>query len=144
MFHPDLDFDAPSGVALLAELGVRRETVREVVEDEHAIRCPERDPPWPAYGFASLAPEPPFRTTCTRRRRRIFPARPRHFPRRNGGGGGLEEGERKGVRESEPGPRSFATHRHQPDHEEIVMAFGLNRVELIGRLGADVTVNLSV
>ena len=28
--------------------------------------------------------------------------------------------------------------------KEIVMAFGLNRVELIGRLGADVTVNLSV
>ena len=60
MFHPDLDFDAPSGVALLAELGVRRETVREVVEDERAIRCPERSPAWPAYGFASLAPEPPF------------------------------------------------------------------------------------
>ena len=37
--------------------------------------------------------------------------------------------------------RSFATHRQHPDHEEIVMAFGLNRVELIGRLGADVIVN---
>ena len=44
-------------------------------------------------------------------------------------------------RETDP-----ASGRSQPiviiqTHEEIVMAFGLNRVELIGRLGADVTVN---
>ena len=30
------------------------------------------------------------------------------------------------------------------EHKEIPMSFGLNRAELIGRLGADVTVNASV
>ena len=30
------------------------------------------------------------------------------------------------------------------NRRSIVMSFGMNRVELIGRLGADVTVNLSV
>ena len=60
MFHSYLDFDAPSGGELLAELGVRRDTLREVVEDERAIRCPERGAVYPAYGFASLTPEPPL------------------------------------------------------------------------------------
>ena len=40
-----------------------------------------------------------------------------------------------------PGLRSFATIVINLSMKEIVMAFGLNRVELIGRLGADVTVN---
>ena len=40
-----------------------------------------------------------------------------------------------------PGLRSFATIVINQTMKEIVMAFGLNRVELIGRLGADVTVN---
>ena len=43
-----------------------------------------------------------------------------------------------------PGSRTFPTHRHHPDHRRTAMAFGMNRVELIGRLGADVTVNASV
>ena len=37
--------------------------------------------------------------------------------------------------------RPFATHRNEPDLKEKTMSFGLNRAELIGRLGADVTVN---
>ena len=58
MFHPDHDFGAPSGSSLLTELGIDPATVREVAEDDRAIRCPERDALYPAYGFASLAPEP--------------------------------------------------------------------------------------
>ena len=58
MFHPDHDFGAPSGGdRLLAELGVRPELVREIAEDARAIRCPDRDADYPAYGFASLFPD---------------------------------------------------------------------------------------
>ena len=61
MFHPDHDFGAPSGGdRLLAELGVRPELVREIAEDARAIRCPDRGAEYPAYGFASLFPEPPL------------------------------------------------------------------------------------
>ena len=60
MFHTDYSLDLPTGGNLLAELGVDRHTVREIVEDERAIRCPERGADYPAYGFASLAPEAPF------------------------------------------------------------------------------------
>ena len=60
MFHPDHSPDLPIGCDLLAELGVDRHTVREIAEDERAIRCPERGAVYPAYGFASLFPEPAF------------------------------------------------------------------------------------
>ena len=58
MFNPDTSLDLPVGCALLAELGVDRHTVREIAEDERAIRCPERGAVYPAFGFASLTPEP--------------------------------------------------------------------------------------
>ena len=60
MFHPEFRFRAPTGGDLLAELGVDRDTVHELAEDERAIRCPERGAVFPAYGFASLTPEPAF------------------------------------------------------------------------------------
>ena len=60
MFHPDTSLHLPTGSDLLAELGVDRHTVLEIAEDERAIRCPERGAVYPAYGFASLIPEPPF------------------------------------------------------------------------------------
>ena len=58
MFHPAFRFDPPTGGDLLAELGVDRHTVREIAEDERAIRCPERGAIYPEHGFASLFPEP--------------------------------------------------------------------------------------
>ena len=64
----------------------------------------------------------------------------RALPPAGGGGGGLERGERKGVGRVTRS-RPFATHRNEPDLKEKTMSFGLNRAELIGRLGADVTVN---
>ena len=60
MFHPEFRFRAPTGGDLLAELGVDRHTVREIAEDERAIRCPDRGAVYPAYRFASLSPEPAF------------------------------------------------------------------------------------
>ena len=59
MFHSDFRLGAPSGGDLLAELGVPPELVSEIAEDERAIRCPDRCADYPAYGFASLSPEPP-------------------------------------------------------------------------------------
>ena len=59
MFHPDHDFGAPSGGdLLLAELGVHPELVREIAEDNRAIRCPDHGAACPAYGFASFVPAP--------------------------------------------------------------------------------------
>ena len=52
MFHPDFHFGAPTGNQLLAEIGIRPDTVREVVEDERAIRCPDRGAVFPAWRFA--------------------------------------------------------------------------------------------
>ena len=62
MFHPDTSLDVPTDCDLLAELGVDRHTVREIAEDERAMRCPERGAVYPEYGFASLTPEPAFGT----------------------------------------------------------------------------------
>ncbi|MDE0705300.1 MAG: hypothetical protein OXH59_16430 [Rhodospirillaceae bacterium] len=57
MFDPDFAFDVPTVSSLLAEVGIRPEHVREVVEDDRAIRCPERGADYPIHGFASLAPD---------------------------------------------------------------------------------------
>ena len=58
MFHPDTSQDLLNDSDLLAEVGIDRHTVRELAEDERAIRCPDRGAVYPAYGFASLSPEP--------------------------------------------------------------------------------------
>ena len=58
MFHPDRYFGAPSGGDLLAELGIRPDLVSEVIEDDRAIRCPERGAVFPERRFADLIPEP--------------------------------------------------------------------------------------
>ena len=58
MFHPNTPLDNPTGSDLLHELGVDRHTVRELAEDEHAIRCPDRGAVYPEYKFANLALEP--------------------------------------------------------------------------------------
>ena len=60
MFRPDTSLDLPIGSDLLAEIGVDRHTVREIAEHDRAMRCPDRSAIYPAYGFASLAPESPF------------------------------------------------------------------------------------
>ena len=60
MFRPDTSLDLPTGCDLLAEIGVDHRTVREIADDERAIRCPDRGAVYPEYGFASLYPEPAF------------------------------------------------------------------------------------
>ena len=60
MFHPDRYFGAPSDGDLLSELGIRPDLVSEVIEDDRAIRCPERGAVFPERRFADLTPEPPM------------------------------------------------------------------------------------
>ena len=59
-FDPGYDFEPPTGSALLAELGVDRHTVREVGEDDRAIRCPDRDSVLPDRTLAVLDHRTPF------------------------------------------------------------------------------------
>jgi len=58
MFDFDHDTGTVTGRRLLAEIGIDPRTVREVIEDDRAIRCPERGAVFPAHGFAGLAPDP--------------------------------------------------------------------------------------
>ena len=58
MFLSDHSPDLPAGTLLLAELGIDPAAVREAIEDERAMRCPERPAAWPEPGFAGLFPEP--------------------------------------------------------------------------------------
>ena len=60
MFRPNTSLDLPIGSDLLAEIGVDRRTVREIADDERAIRCPDRGAVYTEHGFASLYPEPAF------------------------------------------------------------------------------------
>ena len=73
MFDPDTSLDLLNDNDLLQEVGIDRHTVRELAEDERAIRCPERGAVYPAYGFASLSPEPATGTAL----RDAAPAEPR-------------------------------------------------------------------
>ena len=59
-FDPGYDFEPPSGSALLTELGVDRHTVLEVIEDDRAIRCPDRDSVLPDRPVAVLDDRTPF------------------------------------------------------------------------------------
>ena len=58
MFQSDHSPDLPAGSLLLAELGIDPAAVREAIEDERAMRCPERPAVYPARSFAGLVPEP--------------------------------------------------------------------------------------
>ena len=58
MLHSDTSLDHPAGGMLLAECGIDPAAVREVSQDDRAIRCPDRGAVYPAYGFASLSPDP--------------------------------------------------------------------------------------
>ena len=56
MFQSDHSPDIPAGI--IAELGIDPATVREAIEDDRAMRCPERPAAYPVRSFAGLAPEP--------------------------------------------------------------------------------------
>ena len=59
MFLSDHSTDLPANT-LLAALGIDPAAVRETIEDERQMRCPERPAVYPEHGFAGLFPEPPM------------------------------------------------------------------------------------
>ncbi len=62
MFDPDIHLDLPTAGELLAEIGIDPQAVREVIEDDRAMRCPDRD-----TVSRAAAPARPFGTVPARR-----------------------------------------------------------------------------
>jgi len=60
MFDLYTDFTpvTPAGGDLLAEIGIDPAAAREAIEDDRAVRCPERPAAYPERGFAGLVPDP--------------------------------------------------------------------------------------
>ncbi len=58
MFQFDHSPDFPADNLLLAEAGIDARTVREAIEDDRRVRCPERPAAYPERGFAGLVPDP--------------------------------------------------------------------------------------
>ncbi len=56
MFIPDFHLDAPTGGDLVAELGLDPRSISEVIEDDRAMRCPDRGAVFPERRFADLFP----------------------------------------------------------------------------------------
>ena len=59
-FDHDADHDAPTGSELLAEVGLDPRAIREIIEDDRAIRCPDRDQVLPDRGTAFLDVAMPY------------------------------------------------------------------------------------
>ena len=57
MFQFDQSPDLPAG-SLLAEMGIDPRTVRETIEDDRRVRCPDRPAAYPERGFAGLVRDP--------------------------------------------------------------------------------------
>ena len=83
MFLPDFHSDIPTGNQLLAEIGLDPQTIRETIEDDRAMRCPDRGVSFPEGRFGRVR-------TSSR------PCRPARQP---GVRGGLEKSERRGSGE---------------------------------------------
>jgi len=58
MFDFDHDTGIVTGRRMLAEIGIDPRTVRETIEDDRRVRCPERPAACPERGFAGLVPDP--------------------------------------------------------------------------------------
>ena len=54
MFNPDFQLDVPTGGDLLAEIGLDPRAISEVIEDDRAMRCPDRGAVFPERRFADL------------------------------------------------------------------------------------------
>ena len=60
MFDPYSETGIPSTSELLAEIGIDPAVVREVIEDDRAMRCPDRDSVLPGRTVAVLDDRTPF------------------------------------------------------------------------------------
>ncbi len=68
MFHPDHSLDDQTG-ELLAELGIPSACVREVIAEDRALRCADREAVFPERRIADLFPAPAPAPACRRWRR---------------------------------------------------------------------------
>ena len=57
MFQSDHSPDLPAGI--IAELGIDPAAVRETIEHDRTMRCPEHPAVYPEPSFAGLAPKQP-------------------------------------------------------------------------------------
>ena len=64
MFLPDYRSDIPTGGELLAEIGLDPQAIRETIEDDRAMRCPDRAVSLPERRFANLVPAIPSRVAA--------------------------------------------------------------------------------
>ncbi len=62
MFDPEFTSDLPNGNDLLAELGLSPASLADILDEDHAMRCPDRDTAIPLRRSAGLAGETPFDT----------------------------------------------------------------------------------
>ena len=61
MFSTDYDFDeAPTGNDLLAEIGLDSGAIQDVIDDDLAMRCPDRDTVLPPRRIADFTSETPL------------------------------------------------------------------------------------
>ena len=60
MFDPYSESDIPSTNELLTEIGIDPHAVQQVIEDDRAMRCPDRDPALPGRTVATLDARTPF------------------------------------------------------------------------------------
>ena len=60
MFDPYSESDIPSTCELLAEIGIDPHAVQQVIEDDRAMRCPDRDPALPDRTVTILDARTPF------------------------------------------------------------------------------------
>ena len=64
MFLRDFHSDVPTGNQLLAEIGLDPQAIRETIEDDRAMRCPDRAVSFPERRFADLFPAMPSRAAA--------------------------------------------------------------------------------
>ena len=69
MFLSSFDFNAPAAGDMLAEIGIRPAAVRDVIAEDRALRCPDRDAVFPERRIADLYPVPASRSAARRWRR---------------------------------------------------------------------------
>ena len=60
MFDPYSETGIPSTSELLAEIGIDPAVIQEVIEDDRAVRCPDRDAVFPDRTIADLDTRTPF------------------------------------------------------------------------------------
>ena len=60
MFDPYSESDIPSTSELLAEIGIDPHVVQQVIEDDRAMRCPDRDSVLPDRTVTVLDARTPF------------------------------------------------------------------------------------